>query len=207
VNILKNASPKVGVVYTGFWKIQNNEKTYIPFSWVNQKEGDIHKELLKGNFIGSPVVLIRKECFKKAGMFDEKLFHLVDWEMWLRVSKYYHFKYIDEPLVAAHYHSDNVSANQNAFIKALELILEKYFDEFKRERKLLTKWCVDINDLLMSNGEVEKGRSYLIKALKVSPLNIKLLLATLLTFFGRSVYNKAIGTYQKIKSVRLCCKK
>ena len=203
IELFKNTSPKVGVVYTGFWKIENNEKTYIPFSWVNQKDGDIHKELLKGNFIGSPVALVRKECFKKVGMFDEKHFHLVDWEMWLRVSKYYHFKYIDEPLVVAYYRSDNVSANQNAFIEAHELILEKYFQEFKKERKLLTKWCVDINDLLISNGKVKKARSYLIKALKVSPLNIKLLVAVLLTFFGRSVYNRTIATYQKIKNMKL----
>ena len=203
IELFKNTPPKVGVVYTGFWKIENNEKTYIPFSWVNQKDGDIHKELLKGNFIGSPVALVRKECFEKAGMFDEKLFHLVDWEMWLRISKYYHFRYIDEPLVVAYYRSDNVSANQNAFIKAHELILEKYFQEFKKERKLLTKWCVDINDLLISNGKVKKARSYLIKALKVSPLNIKLLVAVLLTFFGGSVYNRTIAAYQKIKNLRL----
>ena len=87
IELFENTLSKVGVVYTGFWKIENNEKTYIPFSWVNQREGDIHKELLKGNFIGSPATLVRKECFKKAGMFDEKLSHLVDWEMWLRIDR------------------------------------------------------------------------------------------------------------------------
>ncbi|MCK4824441.1 hypothetical protein KA005_52300, partial [bacterium] len=183
--------------YTGFWKIENNEKTYIPFSWVNQKEGDIHKELLKGNFIGSPVTLIRRECFKKAGMFDEKLFHLVDWEMWLRVSKYYHFKYIDEPLVAAHYHSENVSANQSAFIQALELILEKYFDEFASDKKLLAKHYIDIGNLLVLNKETQNGRNYLIKAIKLYPFNIKLLSVILSTFFGLSVYKKAVGLLWK----------
>ena len=203
VELLKNAPPEVGVVYTGFWKIKNNEKTYIPFSWVNQKDGDIHKELLKGNFIGSPVVLIRKDCFEKVGMFDEKLFHLVDWEMWLRISKYYHFKYIDEPLVLAHYHSANVSADQTAFIKAQKLILEKYFEDFSRDKKLLVTYYLYIGSLLISNKETKKGRRYLIKALKVSPINVKSLLAVFLTFFGYSVYNKAIGIHQKIKTAAL----
>ena len=197
IELFKNTLSKVGVVYTGFWKIENNEKTYIPFSWVNQKEGDIHKELLKGNFIGSPVTLIRRECFKKAGMFDEKLFHLVDWEMWLRVSKYYHFKYIDEPLVAAHYHSENVSANQSAFIQALELILEKYFDEFASDKKLLAKHYIDIGNLLVLNKETQNGRNYLIKAIKLYPFNIKLLSVILSTFFGLSVYKKAVGLLWK----------
>jgi len=199
IELLKNTPPKVGVAYTGFWKIENNEKTYIPFSWVNQKEGDIHKELLKGNFIGSPATLIRRECFKKVGMFDEKLFHLVDWEMWLRVSKYYHFKFIDEPLLITYYDLDNVSTNQNEFIRAQELILEKHFEDFSKDKELLVTYYVYIGDLLISEGNVKKGRSYLIKALKLSPFSFRALSAALLTFSGRRAYRKVRGTYKKIK--------
>ena len=67
MELLEDASPQVGVIYTGFWKTENHRRTYIPFSWVSQKNGDIHKELLKGNFIGSPVVLTKKECFRQGG--------------------------------------------------------------------------------------------------------------------------------------------
>jgi glycosyltransferase involved in cell wall biosynthesis len=199
IELLQNTSPKVGVAYTGFWKIENNEKTYIPFSWVNQKEGDIHRELLKGNFIGSPATLIKKECFKKVGMFDERLFHLVDWEMWLRVSKYYHFKFIDEPLLVAHYDSDNVSTNQNEFIKSQELILKKHFEDFSKDKELLVTYYIYIGDLLISKGDVRKGRSYLTKALKLSPFSFRALSAALLTFFGRGAYRKVRGVYKKIK--------
>ena len=199
IELLKNTLPKVGVAYTGFWKIENNEKTYIPFSWVNQKEGDIHKELLKGNFIGTPATLLKKECFKKVGMFDEKLFHLVDWELWLRVSKYYHFKFIDEPLLVAYYDLDNVSTNQNEFIRAQELILEKHFEDFSKDKELLVTHYVYIGDLFISEGNVKKGRSYLIKALKLSPFSFRALSTALLTFFGRRAYRKVRGTYKKIK--------
>ena len=193
IELLENASPEVGVIYTGFWKAENHKRTYVPFSWVSQKNGDIHKELLKGNFIGSPVVLIKKECFNKVGLFDERLRNLVDWEMWLRISKYYHFKYIDEPLVIAHYHSDNVSSNHHAFIEALELVLEKYSDEFASDKKLLAKHYIDIGNLLVVHKETQNGRNYLIKAIKLYPFNIKLLLVIFFTFFGLSVYKKAVG--------------
>jgi glycosyltransferase involved in cell wall biosynthesis len=200
IELFKDVSPHIGVVYTGFLKKENSEKTYIPFCWVRQKEGDIHKELLKGNFIGSPVVLIRKECFKKAGVFDERLRNLVDWEMWIRISKHYHFKCIDEPLVVAHYHSDNISDDKSSLIEALELVLEKNFDEFKKQKKLLARYWVNIGDLLISSGEIRKGRDYLIKAIKVSQFNIRLLLAAFLTFLG--VYNKVISIHHRVKSVR-----
>jgi glycosyltransferase involved in cell wall biosynthesis len=193
VQAFENCPPDIGVVYTGFWKIENNEKTYIPFSWVNQKEGDIHRELLKGNFIGSPATLIKKECFKKVGMFDEKLFHLVDWELWLRISKYYHFEYIDKPLVIAHYHSDNVSSNHQAFIEALVSILQKYPDEFAGDKKLLAKHYIDIGNSLIVNKETKNGRNYLAKAVKSYPFNVKLLLVIFFTFFGLSVYKKAVS--------------
>ena len=193
IQVFENCSPEVGVVYTGFWKEESGEKTYIPFEGVNKKEGNIHQELLKGNFIGSPVTLIKKECFEKAGMFNEEISNLVDWELWLRVSKYYHFKYIDEPLVIAHYHSDNVSSNHHAFIEALESVLEKYSDEFASDKKLLAKHYIDIGNLLVVNKETQNGRDHLIKAIKLYPLNIKLLLVTFFTFFGLSVYKKAVG--------------
>jgi len=193
IELLENASPEVGVIYTGFWKAENHKRTYVPFSWVSQKNGDIHKELLKGNFIGSPVVLIKKECFNKVGLFDEKLRNLVDWEMWLRVSKYYHFKCIDEPLVIAHYHSDNVSSNHHAFIETLESVLEKYSDEFTSDKKLMAKCYIDIGNLLVVHKETQNGRNYLIKAIKLYPFNVKLLLVIFFTFFGLSVYKKAVG--------------
>jgi len=46
MNVFETVSLKVGVVYTGFLRIENDKKEYIPYPWVIQKEGDIHRELL-----------------------------------------------------------------------------------------------------------------------------------------------------------------
>jgi len=45
IELLENASPEVGVIYTGFWKAENHKRTYVPFSWVSQKNGDRNYEL------------------------------------------------------------------------------------------------------------------------------------------------------------------
>jgi glycosyltransferase involved in cell wall biosynthesis len=196
MKLLENAPPEVGVIYTGFWKTENHRKTYIPFSWVSQKNGDIHKELLKGNFIGSPVVLIKKECFDRVGLFDERLRNLVDWEMWLRISKHYHFRCVDEPLVIAHYDLDNVSDNPGSLIDALVLVLEKNRCELELEKKLLAKHWMNIGDLLAANGETKKGRRYIIDALKLYPFSIRLLPAAFLGGFG--LYDKVARTLRRI---------
>jgi len=123
MKVFEKVPPKVGVVYTGFLRIVNGKKEYIPYSWVVQKEGDIHKELLKGSFITTPSLVVRKKCFEKAGMFDERLPRLQDWELVLRLSKYYDFKFIEEPLLTSLFTSDSLSASEKARIKALKLIL------------------------------------------------------------------------------------
>jgi glycosyltransferase involved in cell wall biosynthesis len=196
MELLENAPPEVGVIYTGFWKTENHRRAYIPFSWVSQKNGDIHKELLKGNFIGSPVVLIKKECFDRMGLFDERLHNLVDWEMWLRISKQYHFRCVDEPLAIAHYDSDNISDNPDSLIDALELVLQKNRDEFKREKKSLAKHWINIGNLLVAKGETKKGRRYIIDALRLYPFSIRLLSMAFLGFFG--LYDKVVRILRSV---------
>ena len=43
-----------------FWRIDGDEKTYIPDINISNREGYIHKELLKGNFVGAPSILLKK---------------------------------------------------------------------------------------------------------------------------------------------------
>lgn len=200
IKIFENASPEVGVVYTSFWRIEKTKRTYIPPTRVTQKEGNIHSELLKGNFIGTPVSLIKKECFKKGGMFDESLPRLQDWELVIRLSKYYNFKCVDEPLLISYYQPYSISANRKALVRALELILEKHFEDFKKDKKLLSRHYFGIGVSLCSNGDFKNGRNYFIKAVKAYPLNTKLLLVAFLSFFGQDAYNKIVENYRKVRS-------
>ena len=199
VEILDNSPPEVGVVYTGFWKTQNGRKTYIPFSWVKQPNGNLHKQLLRGNFIGSPVTLIRKECFEKAGMFDERLTNVVDWELWIRISKHYHFRYIAEPLVIAYYHSENISSSRQSLIDALELILEKHSEDFEKEKKMLAKQCFDIGSLLIANGESDKAMRYLKRAVRTCPLSVRTVLSCLLILSGPTGGRHTVKMYEYFK--------
>jgi len=197
-----NASSEVGVVYTGFWRItKNNKKIYKPFSWISQKEGDIHKGLLKRNFIATPSIVVAQECFKKAGMFDENLLRLQDWELVLRLSKYYDFKYINEPLLISFYSPDSISADNGALIKAKKFILAKHFESFAKDRKSLSKHYYDLGIELRSNGDFKNGRDYFIRSIMVYPFNIKHFLVAFISLFGQSIYNKAITLYRRVKNL------
>jgi glycosyltransferase involved in cell wall biosynthesis len=200
MDIFETASYKIGVVYTGFWREENDERIYIPFNWIKQKEGDIHEEIFQeGNYITTQAAVVRKECFEKAGMFNESLPRLQDWELWLRISKYYHFRYIDEPLLVAYHLPGGITANQNALIRAAEIISEKYSEGIRKNRPLLSKFYFHLGVLLSSSNEIGKGRRYLLKAVKADPLNMKALSVTFISFFGHKAYNRVLKNYRKIR--------
>jgi len=173
MRVFENAPAKVGVVYTGFWRIENNKKIYIPFFWVKQKEGNIHEELLKGNFIGTPAALVRKECFEKVGGFDTKLPYLQDWELWIRISKCYQFRYIDSSLLNSFYTPDSLNYQPPLIrAKTMKLILSKHFNDFAKNKKLLAGHYFSLGvNLYYSSGNFEEGKNYLIKAVKIHYLS------------------------------------
>jgi len=175
-----NASPKVGVVYTGFWSIEGNVKRYSLNKEIVHKEGDIH-------------------CFKKAGMFDERLHRLIDWELWIRVSKYFDFKFIDEPLGIAYFVGGGLRTNEEALIAAQELILETHYDEFERAgKKVLAKQLFRLGNLLCLCGKNSEGRKYVAKARKLSPAP-KYILASYISLLGPKVYKFGVTMYSRGK--------
>jgi glycosyltransferase involved in cell wall biosynthesis len=201
MRVFENVSSEVGVVYTGFWRIEDKKKKYIPSDKISHKEGNIHNELLEGNFVGMPTVIIRKECFEKVGMFDENLPRLQDWELIIRLSKYYDFKCIDEPLLVSYYISDSISSNNEALHNAFEIILIKHFNFFIKNKKLLSKYYYNLGiDMFLKNDNFKKGKDCLIKSFKVYPYNIKhFFIVGLMTICNIGFFVKVMKFYYKKK--------
>ncbi|MCK4529078.1 glycosyltransferase, partial [candidate division WOR-3 bacterium] len=89
-----NAPPEVGVVYTDMQRI--NEDGGIEY-WhsprILPEDGIIYKDALDYRVmnIGIQSAVIKKECFDKVGMFDERFPRFIDLELFIRLSKYYYF--------------------------------------------------------------------------------------------------------------------
>ena len=172
MKIIETSSENI-VVYCGFWRIDGDEKTYIPDINISNREGNIHKELLKGNFVDTPSILLPKKNLEKIGMFDENLLRLQDWDLSIRLSKYYNFKLIDEPLYISYLLSDSISANDETFIPSIRIILFKYLDkinkDFKKNRKT---WSIKLNSIAkyyLDNNDIKKARQLYCLAIKSYP--------------------------------------
>lgn len=63
------------------------------------------------NLIGEPsVVLVRRECFRRLGMFDARLQVSTDIEMWLRLLLSYDAGFVPEPLSAYRHRAGSLTA-------------------------------------------------------------------------------------------------
>ncbi len=135
----KTQFPKLGLVYCDYNDISTNGKVlknYPSFKINKNIRGNVFKYLLSGNKISGSGsgVLAKKECFEKAGLFDEKLITAEDWEMWLRISKKFSIDYVDEILVSIRRHPENMSSDNKKMIIGISQIAAKHkylLNEFK----------------------------------------------------------------------------
>lgn len=192
IRLFETVFSKVGIIYTDMWRInKNKKKKYWHSPRIMPEDGIIYEEALgyRVEFIGAATIVIKKECFDKAGLLDEKLSMYIDTELLMRMSKYYYFCHIDEPLVNYFVTPNSTSSSERATIMARKLILEKYFNDIKKSKKTLAEHYFSIGSDLCLQGDLKVGREYILKAIRTYPFNIKYFIAVFISLFGSKIYN------------------
>jgi len=106
---------KFPCVYTYFNVIKNGK---IIDKSMPGLQGNIHEELLSRNWVGN-------------------LSACQDWDMWLRLSKYYQFKVVPECLVNYYVHEGNLTRkNISKHIRGHKMLYDKIKDEMNLTQKL-----------------------------------------------------------------------
>lgn len=72
------------------------------------------------NRIRQHTVFWRREVYKKVGLFNEKLHYSMDFEYWLRASRYFKFHHIDKPIACYRLHDHTKSNTKSKLISKLE---------------------------------------------------------------------------------------
>ena len=160
IKIMEGTSPEVGVIYTGCRRIMKGKEYYIPNSKIRKKEGYIFNTVLRFYMIYMSSVVIKSDVFRSVGLFDEGLPAIAEWDLWIRISKQYLFKYINEQLVISYYTSKSMSTDRRNSCRAAEIILRKHFKEFIKNKEALIKilyWIVrsNIGDFLHKIGFIQ----------------------------------------------------
>ena len=191
--VAEKSDEKTSIIYCAYYKVYPRKSYLIPSQKEINKEGDLYLELLKGNFIPTPAILVRKTCFDDIGVFDTSFTTLEDWDLLLRLAKCYKFKFISDPLLFSHYtpHGVNESPAKQS-LAAFELIFEKNYQAYMNNPVAHSQIKYQMGHLLCQLGRAPLGRKYLMESIKVN-FNSKSLLAFLLSFTGKSNYNKLLS--------------
>ena len=121
-------------------KVQNDKlfKTFIDYYSYGFKEFNLKKEFgqyktfLLCNYIPAMSVVIRKQNLYDVGLFDENII-LEDWNMWLKLSKNWKFKYIDSVVAKYRLH------NTNSISTLMDKINIALLNIIKKEKKYCYK--------------------------------------------------------------------
>ena len=188
IKVLQSESPEVGVVYSNLCYIDENGKS-MNKSLSRKKEGYIYEDLLGRNYVGTPsTLLIKKVCFNQVGLFDDLLNAQEDWDMWIRIAKYYRFALIKIPLVKYRLHSNQISRNLELKIITANRILVKYKDELEKRRGVHSKHYFYIGLRFCRIGKTKEGRRYLIKAISLYPFCIMYYICMFGSLFGSKCF-------------------
>ena len=190
----QNSSEKVGVIYSGFFYISEKSGKIVS-EIIPHLRGKVYANLLKGCILGSPTPLIKKRCFQKAGFFDETLPSCQDWDMWIRLSKYYDFDFVPDILAKHHVHGGQISADLNAKIVAREKLMEKYWVNFSKNPKSFSAILQRLGILYSLAGNHKKGRKYFMKSIKQNPLQKGSYIHFLLSFLSPRIHRNLLKKY------------
>lgn len=197
IEVFKRQPAEVGIVYSDMWRICGGEKIYWNSPVIKPKDGAIYSQALDrfletGKGIGIQSAIVKRECFNTAGIFDESFRRFIDLDLFIRLSKYYYFYHINEPLVNYYSTGKGISTNDKALIEAYELILKKYSSDIVKNKRTFAKYHYWVGNTLCQNDKMAQGRAYLLQSVKLYPLNIKYLLAAFVSFFGENAYKKVV---------------
>src|SRR5690625_732459 len=159
------------------------------------KAATYEKQLIR-NLVGTTsMVTVRKSAFLDSGMFNESMPARQDYEAWLRMLKNHASYYcIPKKLVTinSNFQKKSVSRSIENNLKGIELIEQEYREDIdnlnwleKRTRAAALDEFVAHKYLI--TGDNFKAAKYFFSSYKRNK-NIKIMMATLLSLFGRNCF-------------------
>jgi glycosyltransferase involved in cell wall biosynthesis len=88
-------APEVGVVYTRSVRLMENGAQVEEDDSIPHPSGKVTADLFKYNFVPFGTAVVRRSCLERLGAFDERYRMGIDWELWLRLSMQYEFRFLD----------------------------------------------------------------------------------------------------------------
>ena len=188
----------VAGVYAGFFKLDRETGETLDQIIPAKREYLFRDILMRNWFLTPSTVLVRNDCFKQVGLFDEGIALGSDWDMWLRISKKFQFEHISEPLVNYFVHENRLTNDTALVAKGREDKLRKYEQLIAKNKKNYSDWYHGLGVLYCLNGEMVKARGAFLKAVKIYPFRVKPYFGLLFSLSNAENFTKVIALKESI---------
>lgn len=183
MNIIQ-ASPEIGLVYTGVCAYYVNEKE--KYYSLGKSEGDLSQAILRRNVIGTTsTVLAKRDLVIEVGGFDNELPAAQDYDLWIRLCQITKVGVVKEAKILYYNYTNKkqISSNIERYEEARRQINEKYKDLFStltNEEKVIIKRNIALSraNLALRNRQKAVAIKYIFKSITIKPSkkNISLML-------------------------------
>lgn len=182
----------VGLIYTWHCDILNGENIRSHCSCFN---GNLYDTILRIP-IFSNTTLIKRECFDEVGLFDEALPAHEDWDMYIRILKYYEVDFVPEVLVRINIDGiSHLSRNIEKNINGMLQIIKKHGVDFNERPSALSKYLRRIGVLYSLNNKPRTAAKYFIRSIIVKPTNWVCYAHLFLLWTYRKKHNELLNKY------------
>lgn len=206
--LFSGADQNVGLVACNYLAIADDTQQVLRTHRlpVHLDRGTFFMRVLKEDFISTMSVVVLPRCvLEDVGTFDSSLKYADDWEMWLRIGKYYSFARVNEFLVRYYVHGRNTMTKQKPidYAQTLEYVLTKHQDNCRLYPRVYSLKLRQLAGNYCASGMMVHGRRYYFDSIQVDFRNIKSYLSLALSFlFGRELFIWIYHVKRKLRSLK-----
>ena len=196
VELFQQSPPEVGLIYTGVETVMDEGHSEIQ---LPAERANVYRKLLVKNCIhGGSSTMMRRNIITNVGFYDENLLAIEDYDYWLRISRYYLFDFVEEPLVRYHdiraistntdvRRSRNIKAN----LDARDQFYVKHQAQMKKEGVIHLFLVQSANRHMAPHwNDMKSARRLAFKAFFHAPTSRNTIIALATTLFSLKFVNK-----------------
>lgn len=130
---------------------------------------DYDGELLVGAPFVTPTWLVRREVLLAAGLFDEAMPCLEDWDLIFKLADRCAFRAVPEVVLQRHGSPDSLYGDIDKRRRGLEVILQRHRARWLREPARYGRWHAELGRLYGLHGAPGQSRAWLRRGLALNP--------------------------------------
>lgn len=156
---------------------------YHPDPSVSTVSGDLLATLLRTSLISTQTLVARRQTLLDAGLFDERLRALEDWDLAIRLARLGSVGFLDEPLVVQRFTPNSITRNMEKRVEAMIHMLGTHADLFAADPQAQLGHLLKIAGGFRRLGLHEQAGEYLARARAIAPLSLRVRALGLLNGF------------------------